>query len=208
MNLLSEFLCLAVAVYFHRWLRNSPFRYFIPFLAYTLITEILATLVWSQHNGWLYNLYILVQPAFIAAFFSSMLQDRLLRRIILTTLLFYYGFCVYSFINTPFSKFNILVFSLDGLLMTCYSFLFLFFVLKVNDLLLIRKMQPALWITAGILAFFPMTTVLFGVSGIIRFENVTVFGVYLDNFIPQVLSLIMYSCFAYSFYLSKCRQTQ
>ncbi len=208
LNLLSEFLSLAAAIRYQRWLRNSPFWLFIPFLAYTLLSEIFATWVWSGNNGWLYNLYVLIQAGFMAYFFYHMLNQKSLRLIIFISMLGFFSFCAIVFLKTSFLKFNILVFSMDGLLMTCLSFLFLFFVLKVNDLSVIRRMQPALWVTAGILAFFPMVTVLFAVSDIIRFEKVRIFGVYLDNFIPQVLSLIMYGCFAYSFYLSKWRQTQ
>ncbi len=202
LNIFSEFLSLVVAIWHLRWLRNSFWIWFIPFLAFTLLIEIAATFFWNRSNNWLYNAYVLIQFLFTSSFFFFLTRSSRSRKLIQLLFIFFYLFSIYIYISSSsFFDFNLPVFTLDCFLTVFFAILYLVECINENDVLKINTQIPALWATAGIVIFFSVASIVSNMHDFIRTNNLTFFGVYLDNIVPQILSLIMYSCFAFSFFL-------
>jgi hypothetical protein len=206
-NIFIEFLSLVVAVCYLRWLRNSFWIWFIPFLAFTLLIEIAATFIWGGSNGWLYNIQILVQFLFTSSFFFYLSRSSRSRKLMQVLSIFFYLFSMYIYlVSGSFFDFNLAVFTLDCFLTVLFAILYLIECINENDVLKIRSQVPALWATGGTVIFFSIASIVINMHDFIRNNNLAFLGIYLDNIVPQILSLIMYSCFAYSFFL--CRKIQ
>jgi hypothetical protein len=91
-----------------------------------------------------------------------------------------------------------------GFVILLFGILFLFNYFNLDNAAEENKWSPVLWITAGILIFYPVVNITFAFYDLIFDRTAKIFGVYLYNATPQILSILMYGCFAYAFYL--CRQ--
>jgi hypothetical protein len=199
-NLITEFLCLLVALYAFKKHPHSFWWLFIPFLAFTFLVELLASYAWTQNNNWLYNLYVLVQFSFFSFFFYRVTAHPLLRRLIGVGVGLFFGYALYEYsFRRPFDVFNLLLFTIDCFFTVVFAIFFLLYCIGENSVSRISFQIPALWITIGVVIFFSITSIVFNAYEFIRSHNWKLWGLYLDNIVPQVLSLIMYSCFAYAF---------
>jgi hypothetical protein len=91
-----------------------------------------------------------------------------------------------------------------GIAMTLFGILFLFNYFNLDNGAEEKKWRPVLWITAGIVIFYPAVNISFAFYKVIFDKNATILGTYLYNAMPRILSILMYGCFAYAFYL--CRK--
>ena len=203
-NLVSELICLVAAIYFWQWLKKTYWIAFIPFLAFTILIETFASFVWPENNGWLYNLYVSVQLTFSGFFFYRMNPGNQYKKAVLLVLVAFHIISLLRFtLYDSFLIFNLLLFTLDSVITVLLGFWFLLYVISENDRSALTRIQPALWITVGMIAYFSVCGILFNVTKFIRFNELKILGIYIDNFVSQLLSIFMYSCFAYSFYLCK-----
>ena len=198
-NIITEFLCLLVALYVFKGHRSSFWWLFIPFLFFTFLVEVLAMYAWRDNN-WLYNLYVLAQFSFFSFFFYRVTGHRLLRRLILVSALIFLGYALFEYsFRRSFAVFNLLLFTLDCFFMVLFAIFFLLYCIGENNVSNISFQFPPLWITIGVVIFFSIASIVFNAYQFIRSHNLKLGGIYLDNIAPQILSLIMYSCFAYAF---------
>jgi len=61
--------------------------------------------------------------------------------------------------------------------------------------------KSGLWIASGILIFYTGICIVFSLFNYIRANNLTINDVALYNFVPRVLSIILYGCFIVAFIL-------
>ena len=121
-NIVTEFLCLVVCLWYYRWLRNSFWWIFLPFLVTTLFIEVLATYIWSTDNGWLYNTYVQVQFIFFGYFYYSVIEAKRLRRVILCSGAIFFLASLYEFsFRTSFHTFSLLLFTVDSFLTVAFA---------------------------------------------------------------------------------------
>jgi hypothetical protein len=92
-----------------------------------------------------------------------------------------------------------------GISLTLFGILFLFDYFNLDNDTEEEKWKPVLWITAGIVIFYPVVNICFAFYTDIFKKNAMIFGVHLYRAIPQMLSILMYGAFAYAFYLCKKR---
>jgi hypothetical protein len=90
-----------------------------------------------------------------------------------------------------------------GFILTFYALLFLFRYFNLDNSEVERYWRPLLWITAGLAIFYPVVSIS------LAFQEYLVKRTPGDQpriyqLIPQVMSIFMYSCFTYAFYL--CRK--
>ncbi|HEX2629337.1 MAG TPA: hypothetical protein VHM26_10000, partial [Chitinophagaceae bacterium] len=70
-----------------------------------------------------------------------------------------------------------------------------------------KKWLPMLWITIGIVTFYPVVNISFTLYWQLQsYNNTTIGGIKIHQIIPRVMSIFMYSCFAWAFHL--CRKTK
>jgi hypothetical protein len=61
--------------------------------------------------------------------------------------------------------------------------------------------RPLLWITIGIATFYPVISISLSLQNYLTVGRYTFYGLKVYQVIPQLMSIFMYSCFSYAFYL-------
>jgi len=93
---------------------------------------------------------------------------------------------------------------LRGFLITFCCILFLFRYFNLDNIKEEKFWRPLIWVTGGIVIFYPVVTLSLTFQDYLAAQDATLFGFKLYHLIPQVMSIFMYSCFSYAFYL--CRR--
>jgi len=181
----------------------------VPFLLYVLVQEVslhfLALTKSIPKNDIVYNFYRLLSVFVFMMIYARVPFMHNLRKLI-------YGSGIGYFILTLL---NYLLFEsvydasiylpiLRGILITFYGVLFLFNFFQLDDLDLERQWRPLLWITIGVVVFYPVTSIVLNLQPYLRTQTATIGGIKLYNLIPQFVSVFMYGCFSYAFLI--CRK--
>src|SRR5690606_8798004 len=101
----------------------------------------------------------------------------------------------------PISIFNNYISLCTGFMITLCGLLFLFNYFKLDNPAEEKKWLPVIWITIGLVVFFPVVNISFALYKHLLAYQATIFGQKLYRLIPQLMSIFMYTCFARAFYL-------
>jgi hypothetical protein len=191
-------------------LRSRQISLFVPYLWLVLIQELCIYFLIvlphpTQSTGIYYNIYRLVSTSFFAFIFYNIISDRPLRRLILLMFGFFSAIALltYFFIQ-PITIFNSYLSTLGGIVITSCGLFFLFNFFNLDSSGEEKKWSPLIWITIGLATFYPVVNISFAFYKYILVYEATIFNTMLYNAIPRIMSIFMYGCFAYAFYL--CRK--
>lgn len=189
-------------------LKSRQLGFFPFFLCLVLIQEICIFIYLIKYaepsTATVYNLYRPIATSFFASFFYRVPGNKAARRLILWMLIVYLAITVIVFlIIQPIYIYNSYLSLASGLVITFYGILFLFNYFKIDSFSEQQIWLPAVWITIGIVAFYPVVNISFALYKHLLAYRATFFGFKLYRVIPQLMSIFMYSCFAYAFYLCK-----
>lgn len=156
-------------------------------------------------TGIVYNIYRPIACCIFVYFYYHIPFNTAGRKIILVMTAVY---LVMTLINFSFFQsiraFNSYLSVASGLVIACCGIFFLFNYFNLDDQAEERKWIPVLWITGGILAYYPVVSISFSFYQQLLAYNAKLLNTMLYNSIPRVMSIFMYCCFAYAFYL--CRK--
>ena len=199
------------ALLYRKSLKSRQLSFFVPFLFLVSFQEI--TLFFYTFNspirstGIVYNIYTPLSTLFFSLFYSSVPFNtpvrsliRILAIIFLAAMLF-----TYCFIQ-PVNIYNTYISLAGGFLITLCGILFLFNYFKLDNHKEEKKWLPVIWITIGIVAFYPVVNISFALHKYLLTYQATIFGMKLYRLIPQLMSIFMYSCFIRAFYLCKTKE--
>lgn len=198
---------LLMAIISYRRLKPHGLTIFIPFLTLTLLVELVG--VYTDHNdisnGWLYNAYVFVQVIFCSFFLRNKGFAGPFKKIITIGIGLFVltAVIMYSF-YAKFSEFNGYLFLVGGLLVVLSGIFFLLAYFNTDDPSNASRLEPVIWITVGLIAYFAVLSIPVALYRYILFYVLKMGGVMLYSVIPRGMSIILYSCFAYSFY--RCRR--
>ena len=210
---LSCLLASAVAALLYRKsLKSRQLSFFVPFLFLVFIQEI--TLFFYNLNppirstGIVYNIYTPLSTLFFALFYSSIPFNAPVRTMIriLTIIFLAATLFTYCFIQ-PVYIYNNYVSLAGGFLNTLCGILFLFNYFKLDNHKEEIKWLPVVWITIGVVAFYPVVNISFALYKYLLAYQATIFGMKLYKLIPQLMSIFMYGCFIRAFYLCKKKES-
>ena len=196
------------ALFYRKALYSRQLSLFVPFLFLVFIQEI--TLFFYNLNppirstGIVYNIYTPVSTLFFSFFYSRIPFNISVRNLIriLTIIFLAATLFTYCFIQ-PVYIYNNYISLAGGFLITLCGILFLFNYFKLDTHKEEKKWLPVLWITIGVVAFYPVVNISFALYKYLLAYDATIFGKKLYNLIPQLMSILMYSCFIRAFYLCK-----
>ena len=197
------------AFIFRHGLKSRQLSLFPFYLLLVSGQEILALILVTQDptysTGFIYNIYNPVNALFFAIFYYHIPFNLPARKLIggmaivfLTAVLF--TFCFIQSIRV----YNNYLSLAGGFLITLCGMLFLFNYFKLDNHTEEKKWLPVIWITIGIVAFYPVVNISFGLYKTLRAYEANVFGIKLYRLVPQLMSIFMYVCFTRAFYL--CRK--
>ena len=192
----------------YRWLKSRLMQGFPYLLMLTLIAEILARYVnvaLKGNNGFIYNLFVPIEISYFTWFYLKLPVNRLQQRILATLLVIYLAgnIVVYLFFK-PIAHFDTYLFIAGGLLIVIICLLFFYNYFNLDSAREELRWKPVLWISAGIVAYFTVACSVLALYNPLVSLKADLLGVPLYRLIPQILSIFMYTSFAYAFYL--CRK--
>jgi hypothetical protein len=106
----------------------------------------------------------------------------------------------YLFIESIFAASSYLTIA-RAFVITFFAILFLFGYFILDDHEQEKFWHPPVWITAGIVIFYPVAGISIHFQKYLAATGATFYGQKLYQIIPQVMSIFMYGCFSYAFYL-------
>jgi hypothetical protein len=159
----------------------------------------------TYSTGYIYNIYNPVNAAFFTLFYYRIPFNRSFRNLIGALLLVFLIATIFTFcfIQSIF-VYNSYISLAGGFLITLCGILFLFNYFKLDSPEEEKKWLPVLWITVGLVAFYPVVNISFALYKYLLNYQATLFGLKLYRLIPQLMSIFMYGCFIRAFYL--CRK--
>jgi hypothetical protein len=198
----------ATAIIYRRYLigrRLTIMAFYLPLL---FIMEVY--LAWHLHewpdksNDFAYNIYKPINVIVFAALYYSIPAMSRFRKLIvgITAVYLFIIIAAYAFI-VPINVANTSITLARGICITFFAVFYLMSLLLLDNLAETKFWKPLTWITIGVLTFYPVVSISIGFYHYLRDYNATLFGLKLYQIVPQLMSIFMYSCFTYAFYLCK-----
>ena len=203
------FVSLAAAIFQRKELFKRKVGFFIPYLSYVFLQEITLGVVNYVNPDFktniVYNIYRVLTVIFFAAFFSRVtfmkkFHSAILWSAIAFVLISIVDHSFYEPITAPSSILNLI----RGFILISYGILFLASYMQIDSPKLEHYWRPFLWITIGIVIFYPVISIVIYLQSYLNAMSAMLGPFKLYQLIPQLMSIFMYSCFTYAFYL--CRK--
>jgi hypothetical protein len=210
-QLATEAMALIASVACFRQLRILGWLLWIPFLIYTCTIEIAGAWI-AQHdptanNLWLYNPYIVISLAFYEWFLIhvSILGKKIKRWLYVVVLLLgCYSLSWYLVWGDPL---KLMSYTLNTGAVTITLLCLLFFYTQIRNPEHHQSLMkvPGFWTVAGLLIFYTGISLYTALYSFLAKAHITIIGVSIQNLIPQVLSLFLYTAITVDFIQCKYR---
>lgn len=182
-----------VALLNYKYLKNSFMKWFIPFLGFISFTELISYFIYEYEINVITNYLIaIVESVFYGYVFYNLSERVLLKKIVLVfiPLSIVSYFFSYFFLGKTFNIFLLnLIISGFIIAVTALSCLYYRFVDDEGMLLII---DPVFWISFGVSLFYAGVCIVFSLYDLIYKYNLSLFGLKLYQFVPRILSMILY----------------
>ena len=194
-----EFAAALMAIVHYRKYRASNEKYFLIFLWYTFLVDLVGAglgHIYNLDNYWLYNGYLVTMYLFYFYWYYRILKSRVFRRF---TRLFSAVFIVVafaSFIFQPINIYHMYTFNVGALFVLILT-VFHFYQLLNDDQVLIVKYKLSFWISTGLLLFSVGMIPLFSLSEYLDFQGAG----YIITLVS--LNVILYGCYIIGFIWTK-----
>lgn len=199
----------SVAAFIYRKeLKSRQLFFFIPFLFLLFVQELSMFSYVLKHptysTGIVYNIYTPISTLIFSLFYSRIPFNAPVRKLIIGLLIVYLAATLFTYccIQSIYIYNNYISLA-GGFLIALCGILFLFNYFKLDNHKEEKKWLPVLWITIGVVAFYPVVNISFALYKYLLAYQATVFGMKLYRLIPQLMSIFMYICFIRAFYLCK-----
>ena len=197
-----------IAYGWRKHLSSRKLIIFVPYLVYVFIQEF--TLITLTNSGKLYNtypvynIYTPLSAVFFYFFFFLIPYNIKSRKIIFPMLIIYLiitliTLCFFTSMYNPNSYLN----SIRALIITLCGLFTLYNYFNLDNPEQEKHWLPATWICIGITVFYPVVNISNAFRDTLYKHEAKIFGEQLYAFVPKVMSIFMYSCFIYAFYLCK-----
>jgi hypothetical protein len=202
-------LSLIMAIANRRFLKSRRLLLFIPFLSLLFLQE-LGVFLYKEFffpgkpTGVVYNISRPVLVSFYALFFYLIPVNAPVRKLIAWMLAVYLTVVAITFLFIQSIRvYNSYLSLASAFVISCCGILFLFNYFNIDSTEESKKWRPVVWITTGLVIFYPVVNIVFAFYKYIQAVEAAILGAMLYNAIPQIMSIFMYGCFIYAFYLCK-----
>ncbi|MEI9810309.1 MAG: hypothetical protein WDO16_21905 [Bacteroidota bacterium] len=194
------------AFIYRKHLESRKLLILLPFLFLVFIQEVLLGffILFSEksQNAIIYNIY---QPVTIIIFafiyykvpFMAPVRKLIIAVTIIYLLVLLVNYSFFQSIKTTDSYLRLV----RGFIVTFWALLFLSRYFHLDNLSDEKYWRPLLWVTIGIAIFYPVISISLSFQKYLTDDASTFYGFKLYHLIPRVMSIFMYSCFSYAFYL-------
>jgi hypothetical protein len=213
---ISELQAFLVACYYCRYLRGSFMGWFVPFLGFVFFADVSVYVQYyvfdlSKSIYLLISIYLLLvsQGFFYGYIFYKLTDSKILQSIIFFMLFVCIPAYVVSFFleNNDSSKYMIVTTIVSNIFLSVIALFYLYLIAINNDSINLLH-EPSWWLATGVAVFFSCVSIGFLLYDFILQNNLRLFGMYLYNLIPRLMSLILYSFISISIVLYARRVKQ
>ncbi len=198
----STLLTSAVAAFVYRkHLETRKILIILPYLFLVFIQELITGFYYFD-NSIVYNIYRPVTTIVFAIIYYRIPFMQPVRKFIAGITILYLAITIanYCFFESIFTAGSYLILA-RSFVVTLFAIIFLFRYFNLDNSTEEKYWRPLVWITAGIIIFYPVTSLSLSFQKFLSEKNATLFDQKLYQLIPQVMSIFMYSFFSYAFYL-------
>lgn len=200
-----QILALASCIIFYKDLRRQNLASFLPLCILVCSVELLgsnAETLGLKSDHFIRNFYIVGSTIlYFYIYFRLIPLGKKLRRVfkIISFIIIGLVLANYFFFQGPthINTLSVIFQQLFTILLSCG----LLFSLSMNEKYFILFEETAFWIAAGLFIFSLGTLVIFGLYQYIRINHLTIRNKNLYSFLMPFLNVILYSSYAYAFYL-------
>ncbi len=198
------------ATFWRKGLKSMQLTLFIPYLWYLTVQEIGVEVLYDleivKTTGVFYNFYRPFSATiFFLTFYRMELNTGIVKKFMKRMYIIYLVFTLLTFVlTTALVSFSSYIALATGFVNCCFALSFLINYFNLDNAEQEKRWFPVILITAGMLVFYPVINISFAFYKHLLATEALVFDTKLYQSIPQIMSIFMYSCFIYAFYL--CRK--
>lgn len=202
-NHIVEAIAFGTAVWNYRYLKNTRYIYFIPFLAFMLLGELgglyfgTPPYINAAKNLHIYLVITMVEIIFYGYMFHELLISKKMKQFTFVgAAILFWLLSIWLFF---FADIGVLLSNTIGITGFFLSIVSCFYLYEMNtnsektEENLIRN--PDFWFTIGVLIFWVTCTLPFILYFFLSKNQILIFGVPLYRLFPQIFSVVLYSCF-------------
>lgn len=195
----SELAAALVATYFYRKYKDSNEKYFLHFLWYTVIVDVVAISIgylWLIENFWVYNGFMISMYLFYFYWYFSIIESPVFKKVIYV---FVTLFISVAILSLSYQKWTILYkyTFITGAFFVAILTVFHFHQLLNSNQVLVVKHKLSFWISTGLLLFSIGMIPLFFLSEYLNFKGIS----YVLTLVS--LNVILYGCYIIGFLWTK-----
>ena len=201
-----ELLSLLIAIFYYRYLKASFMKWFLPFLGFIFLGELYAKYqgyFLKESNYGIYCIIGVVESFFYGYIFYNLSKNRIFK----SAIFFFVSISIVSYSVTYFflgldNSYLFLNFIISGFFLTGIALVYMYFKF-IEDDKIILIFEPGFWIALWISLFNAGTSITFALHDVIKSNSLSLFGIKLYHFVPQILCFVLYSCISISIILCK-----
>jgi hypothetical protein len=173
-------------------------RWFVPFLGFIFFADVSIYIQYIlldlKYPVITFYLLQVIETVFYGYFFSKLADSKIVRHIVLLMWLI----CIPSYVLNFFFSDNTtsknlqMIMVISNIFVAVLSIIYVYLIIIKNDSIKLTS-EPGWWIAMGAAVFFSCITIGHLLYDFILRNNLRLFGIYLYNLIPQLMSLILYS---------------
>lgn len=193
-----ELIAVIIGIVKYREFKNYQLRYVFYFLVYVVINEFVAGIsypVFGLPNYALYNVYVLLHFCFFIAWYHSLLESEMRKKILKIFFFFFVVFWSFeSFYLENFTGEDVTLSFTIGVLFLIVSVGFYFMEMLTREVILHITQSPYFWVSFGILVYCVTYLPFYLTLSFINRENPVILNVTLF-----LINCIQYCCFSIAF---------
>jgi hypothetical protein len=182
---------------------HLAWRSMVLFLLIICLTEVTGLFIRKSHhsNAWLYNIYLVFEASFTSLLFGSILGKYFNSKpLILSGLAVLLLLYVYELFDHGLYIFNDLTATVMSVIFVLYSVLYYFLLIKDEEYVDLKRSAPFWWVAGALFFYFGSTACNLFYPFL---KDVKIAGHNITYYIFTALTILLYSCWSYSFICKK-----
>jgi hypothetical protein len=202
---IMELVSLVIAICYYPYLKNSFMKWFLPFLAFIFLGELL-TAWYHYYEPGRSNAGIYYIISIIESVFYNYILYKIQERVWLKKPIFFFAFItvtayILGFLSDS-DTYLFSVFIVSGFFMAAIAVGYLYIKFVEDDSADLIA-EPGFWIAFGVSLFFSGISVVYSLHDYILENDLSFSGARLYNFVSRVLSVFLYSSISIAIILCK-----
>ena len=202
---IAEIIACIISAFYYQKIKDSFLKWLPFYLLFVAVGESMAHYYAGLPNSYIYLTITMLSIIFYNHCFYQLLKGRKkIQQLIVILSSILLAVCIYLFIiinnDHPYIFYMLIAMGIELSVIAC---IYLYHIFLSDDMQVLLIKQSGFWMSAGVLLFFSGMCFTFAITPIALKYDLKVFDIYLLQFIPRVLSVILYSFLSIAVFLNK-----